>query len=271
VEALAEGIIRVADARMESALRRVSVERGQDPRSFSLLAFGGAGPLHACSLASALGIRSVLIPNAPGALSAIGILDADLRREFSRTVMVAPGSADIVNAFAELEAEAGEAFRGEGASPVLFRSADLRYRGQGFELRIDWSASVRNLLSRFHRQHEQSYGYADAARSVEIVTLRVQAVAGTRRSRLAATRMVKGDGTKARVGSHRIFAEKDGQESEWRRAGLYDRSLLRSGDRLPGPALIVELSATTYLPGGWSATVDGLNNLVLTPEGVASR
>ena len=86
--ALAEGILRVGNARMESALRRVSVERGYDPRTFTLLAFGGAGPLHACALASSLGIRKVLIPSAPGALSALGILDADLRREFSRTVMI---------------------------------------------------------------------------------------------------------------------------------------------------------------------------------------
>ena len=92
-EHLAEGIVRVANARMEIALRRVSVERGHDPRTFTLLAFGGAGPLHACALASALGIRHVLVPSAPGALSALGILDADLRREFSRTVMLTPGAA----------------------------------------------------------------------------------------------------------------------------------------------------------------------------------
>ena len=98
IEQLAEGIVRVANARMESALRRVSVERGHDPRTFTLLAFGGAGPLHACALASALGMRHVLVPSAPGALSALGILDADLRREFSRTVMLAPAqSADCAN------------------------------------------------------------------------------------------------------------------------------------------------------------------------------
>ena len=101
----------MANARMESALRQVSVERGHNPRSFALLAFGGAGPLHACALAQSLGIRQVLIPAAPGALSALGILDADLRREFSRTVMLAPGSPQISRDLRELEAEARAAFR----------------------------------------------------------------------------------------------------------------------------------------------------------------
>src|ERR1019366_7778114 len=124
LEHLAEGILRVANARMESALRRVSVERGHDPRTFTLLAFGGAGPLHACALASALGIRRVLIPAAPGALSALGILDADLRREFSRTVMLAPGAPQIEEVFRNLEAEARAACAAEGVRPTISRSAD---------------------------------------------------------------------------------------------------------------------------------------------------
>ena len=174
LEHLAEGILRVANARMESALRRVSVERGHDPRTFTLLAFGGAGPLHACALAQSLGIRRVLVPNAPGALSALGILDADLRREFSRTVMLAPGSPQIASHFRSLEDEARAAFAARKSKPILARSADLRYHGQGFELRVDWSA---NAVARFHKLHAQSYGYADPARPVEIVTLRVQAIA----------------------------------------------------------------------------------------------
>ena len=147
LEHLAEGILRVANARMESALRRVSVERGHDPRTFTLLAFGGAGPLHACALAEALGIRRVLIPSAPGALSALGILDADLRREFSRTVMLVPGSPQIEHAFRALESEARGAFSAEGARAVLTRSADLRYHGQGFELRVELVSQCRPAFS----------------------------------------------------------------------------------------------------------------------------
>ena len=119
-----------------------------------------------------------LVPSAPGALSALGILDADLRREFSRTVMLAPRSPQIAQIYRELESEARASFRDEAARPTLTRSADLRYQGQGFELRVDWAADA---VSRFHRQHAQSYGYADPTRAVEIVTLRVQAIARTRK------------------------------------------------------------------------------------------
>jgi N-methylhydantoinase A len=263
VEAVAEGIVRVANIRMESALRRVSVERGFDPRDFALLAFGGAGPLHACALASALGMRQIVVPAAPGALSALGILDADLRREFSRTVMVAPGSSKIANAFRELEAEARHAFRAEGLRPLLARSADLRYRGQGFELRVDWGADV---AAQFHRLHAQSYGYADPARPVEIVTLRVQAVVQGRKSRMHAKPSRRGDGAAARIGAHRVF-----EDGGWRHAALYERSRFESGDRIAGPAVIVELSATTYLALGWTATVDGFANLVLARAANAKK
>ncbi len=257
VEHLAEGILRVANARMESALRRVSVERGHDPRTFTLLAFGGAGPLHACALAQSLGIRRVLIPNAPGALSALGILDADLRREFSRTVMLAPGSPQIVHVFRALEDEARAAFTTENAKPILSRSADLRYHGQGFELRVEWSA---NAVARFHHLHAQSYGYADPARPIEIVTLRVQAIARTRKPRIARAALAKPDARRAQISAHPIF-----EEGRWRNAALYDRSRLQPGNRIVGPAVITELSATTYLPTSWTASVDALSNLILTP------
>ena len=258
VEHLAEGVIRVANARMESALRRVSVERGHDPRTFALLAFGGAGPLHACALAQSLGIRRVLVPAAPGALSALGILDADLRREFSRTVMLAPGASQIAQVFRDLESEARSAFSAERVRPVLTRSADLRYHGQGYELRVDWSA---NAIARFHQLHTQSYGYADPARPVEIVTLRVQAIARTPKPRLIRARLGNAHPRHALLASHRIF-----EEGRWRDAALYDRARLHPGNRVAGPAVITELSSTTYLPTGWFAAVDALSNLILTPR-----
>ena len=263
LEHLAEGILRVANARMESALRRVSVERGHDPRTFTLLAFGGAGPLHACALAEALGIRRVLIPSAPGALSALGILDADLRREFSRTVMLAPGSPQIASVFRALQSEARAAFSAEGARAILTRSADLRYHGQGFELRVEWAA---NAVARFHRLHAQSYGYADPTRAVEIVTLRVQAIARSRKPHHKRTAVAKANASHAQIASHRVF-----EDGRWRSAALYDRSLLQPGNRIHGPAVITELSATTYLPTGWTAAVDALSNLVLTPTSGARR
>jgi N-methylhydantoinase A len=258
IEHLAEGIIRVANARMESALRRVSVERGHDPRTFTLLAFGGAGPLHACALAEALGIRRVLVPSAPGALSALGILDADLRSEFSRTVMLAPGSPQIAKVFRALESEARTAFEAEGVRPTLARSADLRYHGQGYELRVDWSARA---VARFHQLHAQSYGYADPARPVEIVTLRVQAIARSPKPRITPARLGSTDARHARISEHRIVEDRG-----WRSAVLYDRARLRPGNRIAGPAVITELSATSYLPTSWTAAVDSLSNLILSPR-----
>lgn len=256
-EALAEGILRVANAQMESALRKVSVERGHNPRSFALLAFGGAGPLHACALASSLGIREVIVPAAPGALSALGILDADLRREFSRTIMLPPDAPQMRTVFEELEKQARATFQNEGVTPSLARAADLRYMGQGFELRVDWSDKV---LEAFHLLHEKTYGYSDRARSVEVVTARVQAVARTSRPRHLPAKLRKGDGRKAQIGPYPMF-----EAGRWRRGTLYDRALLCPGDRIAGPAVIAELSATTYLPVGWTAAVDAFENLILAP------
>jgi N-methylhydantoinase A len=263
LEHLAEGIIRVANVRMESALRRVSVERGFDPHTFTLLAFGGAGPLHACSLADALGIRRVLIPRAPGALSALGILDADLRREFSRTVMLSPGSRKLSEAFASLEREARAWFTSERSRPILKRSVDLRYQGQGYELRVEWSA---NVVARFHQLHAKSFGYSDPSRNVEIVTVRVHAIARSPNPRVVREPLCESDARPALVSTHRIF-----EEGRWRKAILYDRDRLSSGNRITGPALIIELSATTYLPTAWAAFVDAFNNLILTPRAPVRR
>jgi N-methylhydantoinase A len=140
---------------------------------------------------------------------------------------------------------------------VLARSADLRYKGQGFELRVDWS---RDVAARFHRLHAQSYGYADPERTVEIVTLRVQAVVRGRNRRAAPAPLKHGDGRDAVIGEDRVF-----EEGRWRRAALFERSRLHPGSRFRGPAVISELTATTYVPGGWVVQVDGHGNLVLTP------
>ena len=274
LEHLAEGILRVANARMESALRRVSVERGHDPRTFTLLAFGGAGPLHACALAESLGIRRVLIPAAPGALSALGILDADLRREFSRTVMLPPGSAQIASqSFATSKQKPAPHFCRRSSSP-----SSLAPPISAIKVRASNSASTGPPMpsTSFHRLHAQSYGYADPARAVEIVTLRVQAIARSPQTagcpihRAVSSR----DGWEsnqahskyAYLSAHRIF-----EDGRWRSAALYDRALLHPGNRITGPAVITELSATTYLPTGWTAVVDALSNLVLTPKSESRR
>jgi N-methylhydantoinase A len=255
-EAVAEGIVRVANVRMEGALRRVSVERGYDPRDFALVAFGGAGPLHACALADGLGIRTVVIPTAPGALSALGILDASLGREFSRTVMAEPGSPAIARAYRALEAEARRVFAAEGLRPRLTRSADLRYQGQGFELRVAWGSGA---VREFHDLHAARYGYADPARRVEVVTLRVEALVARAPLGEPRAQFRRGDGRAAWMGRERIF-----ENRSWRQGALYDRARFGAGDRVHGPAVIVELSATTYLAPGWSLTVDASLYLILS-------
>ena len=256
VEGFAEGVVMVANAHMESALRRISVERGYDPREFTLLCFGGAGPLHACALADALGMGRVLVPAFPGAMSACGILGADAVRDYSWTVMLPPGSAEISRHFRELEQEA---LRAADQKPLLLRSADLRYRGQGYELRVEWG---RDYLSRFHRLHAERYGYADASRPVEIVNLRLQAVVKTRREKRSPVKLRAGDGKQAILKAQRVF-----ERGRWCAAHLYKRELLRPGDRIVGPAVIAEYSATTFVASGWSALVDGHANLVLSAKG----
>ena len=268
VEALAEGILRVANAEMEAALRRVSVERGHDPRAFTLIAFGGAGPLHACELAASLGMNRVVIPASPGALSALGILDADLKREFARTVMLAPHDTRIAQIFRELETEAQAVFAVEGLKPQLKRFAEMRYRGQGFELRVPcspkWSSkSSTQMVLQFHALHGKRYGYADGSRAVEIVTLRVTATAPSTTPRVRAEKPKPGNAHAALPGPHRVYEGDHWQDDHWRRALLLDRAKFHPGDRFAGPAVVTELSATTFVPSGWTGEVDRFSNLIL--------
>src|SRR5262245_43137560 len=162
VEEFAAGIVRLAETEMEKAIRLISVERGYDPREFTLVCFGGAGPLHACSLARALGIPRVLVPAMPGALSALGILMSDVVRDYSRTVMIPvaaeqtksfsldPGHTRMERHFADLESKAGSEFQEEGLNGVATRSVDLRYAGQGYEINIQFGS---NMFQYFHAAH----------------------------------------------------------------------------------------------------------------------
>jgi N-methylhydantoinase A len=239
-EAFAEGIVRVADSHMEKALRRISIEQGRDPRDFVLVSFGGAGPLHACALARALQIPKVLVPAHPGALSAYGILVSDLVRDYSRTVMLKPDDPALARHLAELA-------HGDRQSAAL-ASVDLRYRGQGYELNVPWT---HDFVDQFHRLHAQRYGYSDPARPVEVVNARVRIVAATEPFEPRRAPLHPGDGNRAIV--HKTQAGR-----------VYDRSRLHPGDSFPGPAVILEYSATTFVPSGAQVAVDELANLVIT-------
>ncbi len=177
-EEFAAGVVRVVNANMEKAIRVVSIERGHDPRQFSLVAFGGAGAMHACELAHALRIPRVIVPAYPGALSALGILISDVVKDHSRTILlrVAPGknfSAQLDPIFAELKQNIAAELKKEDwqGTAVFEPSCDIRYRGQGYELNLPYSA---NVLKRFHAEHKRRYGYSSPERDVEIVTVRMR-------------------------------------------------------------------------------------------------
>ena len=260
VEEFAAGIVRVVETQMEKAIRVISIERGHDPRDFTLVAFGGGGPLHACALARALRIPRVMIPAMPGALSAVGILLADAVRDYSRTVMM-PGSAvdRVEKIFAELERRGTEDFAAEGLTGEAHLSMDLRFRRQGYELNVDYDrhAPARSIAA-FHALHRRRYGFADEQWPVEIVNLRLRMVAAGEPYTPAQADLVAGDGCAALVATRDIYFEGSFVPSR-----IYRREALKPGDALHGPAMITEYTAATVLPPGCATTVDGFGNLII--------
>ena len=254
VEEFAAGILRVVETSMEKAIRVISVERGYDPRDFTLVAFGGGGPLHACALARALEVPRVLVPALPGALSAVGILLADTMREYSRTVMQ-PVTADLEHVFAELEQIGREDFAAEGLEGSALRSADLRYVGQGYELNLPFGETMGND---FHALHQRRYGFANEARAIEIVNVRVRLVAPAEPFDAPCQPLVPGDGSAALVSSRSVFF--DGRPHPTR---IYERDRLHAGDAFSGPAIISEYSSATILPPGDHLHVDVWGNIVI--------
>ncbi len=233
------GIVRVANANMERAIRVVSVERGRDPRDFPLVAFGGCGGLHACEMAEELGIRTVIVPRFAGALSALGMLLADRMRDYSAGVLDA---AQVEKRFRQLERTA----RSDMPGAKLARMVDVRYVGQSYELAIPWGAS-------FHQEHKRIYGYADPGRPTEIVTVRVRAINAARRPKPARVSRPTG---RIKPELRRIFTG-----GEFHRLPVLSRE--QAGTRgAKGPALIADYGATTLITARWRFSVDRVGNLV---------
>jgi N-methylhydantoinase A/oxoprolinase/acetone carboxylase beta subunit len=243
--AAAAGILRVANANMERAIRVVSVERGHDPRDFALVAFGGCGGLHACEIAEELGIRTVIVPEYAGALSALGMLMADAVRDYAAGVL---GRRDIEKMFAALERRACR----ESPKAEIERTADLRYRGQSYELNVPWNGGDPAAL--FHREHEKIYGYANTDRDVETVAIRVRA-----RTALEKPKLIRSGAAKAgKAAPRRIWIGKGWRTVDtWQRASLTNRSK-------QGPALVLDYGSTTLVPSAWKFRVDPAGNLLLT-------
>ncbi len=255
VERTAEGIVRVVNAAMERAVRRISVERGHDPRHYTLVAFGGAAAMHACELAAALRIRRVLVPLHPGVLSAWGALQAEVERDIVQTVRLVDPAAPVLSArLRPLTAAARRALRDEGVAPARMRlhtSLDVRYRGQSYELNVAMGTGYR---AAFDAAHRTAYGYADPDRPIEVVNLRVVATAPS--TNVPSPVAISGHSGLGR-GPHRVR-----WNDRWLRAQRSDRGALPRR-RLRGPLVITELSATTFVPPGWTARVAPTGDLLL--------
>jgi N-methylhydantoinase A len=258
-EEFAAGVIRVVNATMEKAIRVVSIERGYDPREFALVAFGGAGGLHACELADALGIPQVIVTALPGALSAFGILVSDVVKDYSRTVLWRVAKdlpfRRIEHEFSRLRGSAEKDFAEEQWHGGIRyqRTVDVRYRGQGYELNVPYT---RELLADFYREHERRYGYSHSEREVELVTLRLRATMKSPRARLSLGSSSSTTKT-AKEAAKVIFA---GRKVT---TGIYDRSQLQPGKKHAGPAVVSEYSGTTVVPPGMRFWVDGAGNLLI--------
>lgn len=252
-EEAAEGVVRVVVSAMERAIRRISVERGHDPRGYALVAFGGAAGMHACELATALGITRVLVPSHPGLLSAWGALAADVQRDYVQTIRrVNPPVGELRRILAPLQERARREARAEAPSArrvTIAALLDVRYRGQSYELTIPMSSAY---PSRFHAEHQRMYGYADPQRDIEVVNVRLLATAQA--------------GVNVTAPVERRAASSSPRAVRWRgrwwRGSWFERSGLPRRPT-PGPAVVTELSATTFIPPGWVVRVLESGDLLL--------
>ncbi|HVW35246.1 MAG TPA: hydantoinase/oxoprolinase family protein, partial [Acidimicrobiia bacterium] len=247
------GVVAVANAEMARALRVISVERGLDPRDFALVAFGGAGPLHACALAEDLGMSKVLVPKSSGVLSALGLAISDLQRDYVRPWLAPLDGADgaeLDEAFAAMESRAA----GDLSSPEFRRRADLRYAGQSFELTVD-ADDAGFLAEAFHAAHERRYGYRMEEQPLELVNLRLVAtVPGTRPT------LVEDAPSHQQVESGLRQANFDGA---WRDVAVHDRTRMGSGSKVEGPAIVDFPEATCVVRPEWRGVIDETGTLVL--------
>ncbi len=267
------GIIRVVNSNMERAIRAISLERGYDPREFTLIPFGGAGPMHACELAAELGIPRVLVPGHPGILSALGVAIADVVKDYSRTVMLRGGDLDKVRLeeeFHGMEQLARAELVEEGLPADAMtprRFLDVRYVGQSFELTLDCPSLtgrgdlMRSIASEFYAAHLQRFGYADRALPVEVVNLRLKLELAVDKPLLEPAPDSGSDAAHAVISTADVVFAGGMVPTT-----LYNRDRLRTGNRIAGPALLLQLDTTIVVPPGWNGQVDPYGNLILEPD-----
>ena len=254
----AKGVIDVANVNIDRALRRVSVAKGHDPRNFTLVAFGGAGPLHACEVADRLGMTRILIPRYPGVLCAYGLLVADVKVDGSLPILVR-ANRDIIARLraiqSELLATGRDDLQREGVQEddmAFTIYLDMRYAGQSHEISIPFTADV---IEEFHAAHARAYGHSMKDKAIEIVTMRLQAIGHIEKPDFTPEAPRNVPIEEAYLG--------DKKSPLGGIMALYDREALSAGMRFNGEGLVFQLDSTIYIAQGWSARVDGYRNLIL--------
>ncbi len=271
---VALGIVEIANTVMANALRRISVQRGHDPRDFVLVAFGGAGPVHANRLAAELEIPTILVPMSPGTTSAMGLLVTDLKHDYSTTLIQRTDKLDVETMnrlYGEMEERGKKALVDEGmehASIGFERQVEMRYVGQSYELPIPLGDgkvedALEGMLRHFHEEHERAYGFAAPDEPVEFVTLRHTAVGSIAKPKLRELPERSGDLNAARRTVRQVyFAEASGFVD----CPSYDRYQLAAGGVIEGPAIVEEMDSTTVIHPGFLAEVDRYGNLLVKPK-----
>jgi N-methylhydantoinase A len=270
--ATASGILSVVTANMVRAIRVISVQRGYDPRDYTLMAFGGAGPLHAARLAKELDIGRILVPRNPGILCAMGLLLTDLRADFAVTRLKALGPEalpDMVDVFFALSVRARDWFAHEGIASEnqrIARTVDMRYAGQNYELSVPLPDgdigphSLSALAEGFAAIHRRLYGFAPDDEPVQLVTFRVEASGLVLKATFTPMPLIGSDGAHAVVEERPVWLP---EAQAFASCPVYDRDRLEAGDRFGGPAIVEQMDATTFVPSGVTAQVDAWLNLIL--------
>ncbi|MFC3127743.1 hydantoinase/oxoprolinase family protein [Pseudoroseomonas globiformis] len=268
----AQGILSVVIANMARAIRVISIQRGHDPRDFTLMAFGGGGPLHAARLARELDMKRVLVPRNPGILCAMGLLLTDLRADFAATKLLPATDAslgEVAEAFAGLARRAEAWFAQEhidAPAQRLTRTADMRYQGQNYELAVALpegpvtAATLQALVEGFAEAHRQRYGFVAEGETVQIVTLRLEATGLVRKAELKAHPEAGPDAGSAITGRRPVWFPEAGNFVD---TPIYSRDALHPGNRFTGPAVVEQMDTTTVVPPGMTARVDPYLNLIL--------
>tara|TARA_Y100001970_G_scaffold73065_1_gene92670 strand:- start:10127 stop:12124 length:1998 start_codon:yes stop_codon:yes gene_type:complete len=261
------GVLKVVNSNMERAVRKVSLERGYDPRDFTLVAFGGSGPIHSCELASELSIPRVLVPQYPGVLSALGVAIADVEKDYVQTIMLGEEKFDydlIQKLYKPMQENGLYDLEQEGfqqSDIIIQKLLDVRYRGQSFELTIecpdDEKKFIPDIRNAFNKYHYERFGYNDETQSLEVVNLRLRVVGVTKKIEMNSVEP-----------THRLAQDSGNTNIGFVNAGLldskvYERNKLVPGNYFQGPGLVVQMDCTVLVPPDWKAKVDGWHNLIL--------